>query len=213
MPVVTEERKIGGIVPPPVWPGDGGGGDGSNDSGSSFPISKGQLGLWVLLTGIIMLFAGLSSAYIVLRGVPSWQNIALPSLLWPNTVVLILSSFTIELSRRAVSRNRLDTMKTWLAVSGALGVAFVAGQVAAWRQLVNAGVYLPSTLQSSFFYVLTGLHGLHLVGGIAALSYVFMKALKNRLTVFNHEPLKLCATYWHFMDALWVYLFLLLLLS
>jgi cytochrome c oxidase subunit 3 len=211
MPVLTEERRSG-LVPPPVPPdgrGDGGGGD----SGSSFPISKGQIGLWLLLTAVIMLFAGLTSAYIVLRGLPSWQNIALPSLLWPNTAVLLMSGLAIELSRRAVLNNQLESMKRWLAVSGLFGIAFLAGQLAAWRQLVGAGVYLPSTLQSSFFYILTGLHGLHLLGGVGALSYVFMNAMKNRLTVFNHEPLRLCATYWHVMDALWIYLFLLLLLS
>ena len=212
MPVIAEERRRG-IVPPPVWPGDGDNNGGAEDFGSSFPISKGQVALWVLLTAITMLFAGLSSAYIVLRGVPSWQGIALPSLLWPNTVVLLLSSLTIELSRRAIRDSHLQRMRRWLAVSGMLGLAFLIGQLAAWRQLVKAGVYLPSTLQSSFFYILTGLHGIHLIGGIIALGYVLIKAMKNRLTSLNYEPLKLCATYWHVMDALWVYLFLLLLLS
>lgn len=212
MPVATEERRTG-IIPPPARPGTGGNGGGDDGDSGSFPISKGQLGLWVLLTAVIMLFAGLTSAYIVLRGVPAWQNIAMPSLLWLNTAILISSSFTIGLSLTAVRKNDPLNMKRWLAVSGALGVAFLAGQLAAWRQLVNAGVYLPSTLQSSFFYVLTGVHGFHLLGGIFALGFVMMKALKDRLTAVNHEPLKLCATYWHFMDALWVYLFLLMLLS
>ena len=78
---------------------------------------------------------------------------------------------------------------------------------------MHVGVYLPSTLQSSFFYVLTGLHGVHILGGIAGLGLVLFKALRNGLTALNHEPLKLCATYWHVMDAIWIYLFLLLLLS
>jgi cytochrome c oxidase subunit 3 len=190
------------------------GGDGDfGEYGSSFPLSKGQIGIWILLTAIIMLFAGLSSAYIVLRGVPSWQNIELPSMLWPNTAILLLSSLAIEFSRRAIRRNDLQSMKRWLAIGGTLGLAFLVGQLAAWRQLVNAGVYLPSTLQSSFFYILTGLHGLHLLGGIVALGIVLVMALKNRLSAFHCEPLKLCATYWHVMDALWIYLFLLLLLS
>src|SRR5215510_7876856 len=212
MPVVVEERRR--VSPPPPIKPAGHGGDGDfGDSGSAFPISKGQIGLWILLTAIVMLFAGLSSAYIVLRGVPSWQNIELPSLLWPNTAVLLLSSLAIELSRRAVRRNDLQSMKRWLATGGVLGLAFLLGQLAAWRQLVNAGVYLPSTLQSSFFYILTGLHGLHLLGGVIALGYVLSKALKNVLTAFDYEPLKLCALYWHVMDGLWVYLFLLLVLS
>ena len=155
MPVVTEERRDV-IIPPPVLPGDGGGEGGGSGDFRAFPVSKYQIAIWILLTTIVMLFAGLTSAYIVLRGVPAWQNIELPSLLWPNTAILLLSSFTIEFSRRAVRKNHLQTMKGWLAISGVLGLAFIAGQIAAWRQLVNAGVYLPSTLQSSFFYLLTG---------------------------------------------------------
>jgi len=213
MPVLTEDRRTGTLPPQPPLPPGGRGGDDSADSGSSFPISKGQLGVWILLTAIVMLFAGLSSAYIVLRGVPTWQNIELPWMLWPNTAVLLLSSVAIDISRRAARRNDLPSMKRWLVGGGVLGLAFLVGQLAAWRQLVNAGVYVPSTLQSGFFYILTGLHGLHLLGGVFALGYVFSKALKDRITAFDYEPLKLCALYWHVMDALWIYLFLLLLLS
>ena len=211
MPILVEERRQG--PPPPVIPADRGGDGDSGESGSSFPISKGQVGLAVLLTAIIMLFAGLSSAYIVLRGVPSWQNIELPSLLWPNTAALILSSIAIELSRRAIRRNDVQSMKRWLAAGGVLGLSFLVGQLAAWRQLVRAGVYLPSTLQSSFFYILSGLHGVHLFGGIIALSLVLRMALKDRLSALRYEPLQLCATYWHVMDVLWIYLFTLLLFS
>ena len=212
MPVLTENRRTGVVPPPPITPPGGRGDDDSSNSGSSFPISKGQIGVWILLTAVIMLFAGLSSAYIVLRGVPAWQRIELPWLLWPNTAILLLSSIAIDISRRALRRNDLQSMKRWLATGGVLGLAFLIGQLAAWRQLVDAGVYLPSTLQSGFFYILTGLHGLHLLGGVVALGLVLWKAVKDRLSVFNYEPLKLCALYWHVMDALWIYLFLLLLL-
>jgi cytochrome c oxidase subunit 3 len=210
MPVLTDDRRIG-TVPPPIPPGDNDG-NGSSEYGSSFPISKGQIGVWILLTAVVMLFAGLSSAYIVLRGVPAWQNIELPSLLWPNTAILLLSSVAIDLARRAIRRRDAQSMKRWLIAGVALGVAFLLGQVAAWRQLVNAGVYLPSTLQSSFFYILSGLHGVHLLGGVIALVWVLVAALKNKITVFNYEPLKLCALYWHVMDAIWIYLFGMLLL-
>jgi len=211
MPTLVEERKD--ILLPPSPPVNLGGDGGSNDPASSFPISKGQIGVWILLTAILMLFAGLSSAYIVLRGVPAWQNIELPSLLWPNTAILLMSSIAMEISRRAVQRGDIQSMKRWLVVAGVLGLAFLAGQLAAWRQLVNAGVYLPSTLQSSFFYILTGLHGLHLLGGVIALGWLLLRAFNNRLSAANHEPLRLCTLYWHVMDALWIYLFLLLLLS
>src|ERR1051325_2633534 len=137
MPTIVEDRQHVS-PPPPVIPPDRGGDGEYGDSGSSFPLSKGQIGTWILLTAIIMLFAGLSSAYIVLRGVPTWQNIALPWLLWPNTAVLLLSSVAIDISRRAVRRNDIESMKRWLIVGVVLGVAFLAGQLAAWRQLVNA---------------------------------------------------------------------------
>src|SRR2546427_12115816 len=133
MPILVEERRQS--PPPPVIPADRGGDGDSGESGSSFPISKGQVGLAVLLTAIIMLFAGLSSAYIVLRGVPSWQNIELPSMLWPNTAILLLSSLAIEFSKRAIRRSDFQSMKRWLAIGGTLGLAFLVGQLAAWRQL------------------------------------------------------------------------------
>src|SRR5437870_658343 len=125
MPVVTQDKRI--IIPPPRRPDDGrgGGGGGPEDSHSSFPVSKEQIGLWVLLTAILMLFAGLTSAYIVLRGVPTWQNIELPWLLWPNTFVLLLSSFTLELAKGAIRRNRFATMNRWLGLSALLGMVFI----------------------------------------------------------------------------------------
>src|SRR5256885_428476 len=147
MPLLVEHRRPVG-PPPPIKPADRGGEGDFGESGSAFPLSKGQIGLWILLTAIIMLFAGLSSAYIVLRGVPDWQNIELPSLLWPNTAILLLSSVAIDISRRAIRRDDVLSMKRWLALGGLLGLAFLAGQFLAWRQLVNAGVYLPSTQQS-----------------------------------------------------------------
>jgi cytochrome c oxidase subunit 3 len=212
MPVLTERKKREGFIPPPSWPGGDGEG-GPRDSGSSFPISKWQVGLWILIAGIVMLFAGLSSAYIVLRGVPGWQNVEIPSILWMNTTILLASSATIEASRRSLRHDRIFGMKAWLLASGVFGLMFLIGQFVAWRQLVAAGVYLPSTLHSSFFFVLTGLHGFHLLGGVGGLSIVLTKALRDRITPAKEEPLKLCAIYWHFMDALWVYLFVLLVLA
>jgi cytochrome c oxidase subunit III len=210
--ILEKSRERGSFPPPPMAPGSGGD-DGSDNSGSSFPISRGRVGLWIVLAAIIMLFGGLSSAYIVLRGAPSWQNIHVPSVLWLNTAILLASSATIEAARRTLQHNRLGAMKAWLWASAAFGLAFMVGQFVAWRQLVNAGVYLPSTLHSSFFYLLTGLHGIHVLGGVIAMAYVMSKAFANRITPANDEPLKLCATYWHFMDLLWVYLFVLLVLA
>src|SRR5579884_1416884 len=125
METVVQERQNGGIVPPPIWPEDFDRGGNSGDSGSSFPISKNQLGLWILLCSILMLFAGLSSAYIVLRGMPDWQSIAIPPVLWLNTAILLASSAAIEAARKSLVHRRVDVMKTWLLVSAGFGFAFL----------------------------------------------------------------------------------------
>ena len=209
MSVLTQIRKRGRILPPPPADYDGG----SGGAGSSFPVSRSVIATWVLLTAVIMLFAGLSSAYIVLRGAPEWQNITVPRIVWGSTLVLLASSIAIEFARRALQRNDSSGLRQWMAVTGILGIAFLAGQLVAWRQLVNAGVYLATTIHSSFFYVLTGAHALHLLGGLIGLGYVFQKAFANRLTAANHEPLKAFALYWHFMDVVWIYCFVLLLFA
>jgi cytochrome c oxidase subunit 3 len=209
MSVLSQLKRRGSILPPPPTNYDGG----SGGSGGSFPLTRAYVGTWVLLTAIIMLFAGLSSAYIVLRGLPQWQNITLPRIVWANTLVLLASSVALEFARQAVRRNQPALVRQWMAISGILGVGFLAGQVLAWRQLVAAGVYLSTTIHSSFFYVLTGVHALHLLGGLVGLGMVLQKAFANRLSATNHEPLKVCALYWHFMDVVWIYCFLLLLVA
>ena len=211
MGVLTQIGKRINIIGPP--PANHGGGRDDSGRGSSFPISKGHLATWIILTAVTMLFGGISSAYIVLRGVPEWQNITMPGLVWANTLVLLASSVALELARASVRRNRLDGLKQWLGVCGILGFVFLAGQILVWRQLVDAGVYLATTLQSSFFYVLTGVHALHLAGGIVGLVFVLTKAFSNRLTADNHESLKTWGLYWHFMDFVWVYCFLMFLIA
>jgi cytochrome c oxidase subunit 3 len=171
------------------------------------------MGMWVLVTIVVMLFAGLSSAYIVMRGAPNWENVSLPRVLWLNTALLVVSSLTLEAARRAVRRERQSAVRGWIAASALLGAAFLAGQLLAWSQLAAAGVYLPTTHHSSFFYVLTTVHGLHLLGGIAGFGIALRAAFRGRLTAKAHEPLKVCALYWHAMDVIWIYLFLLLILA
>jgi cytochrome c oxidase subunit 3 len=165
-------------------------------------INPAKIGIWVLLAVIAMLFAAFSSAYLVRMTSTDWRPVALPSVLWLNTLILIASSVSLELGRRAggVLQGR------WLNLSLFLGLLFLAGQVAAWRQLVDAGILVPTSPHSSFLFILTGLHGLHLIGGLA-----FMLSAKLGLgggeTSTAADRLGLCATYWHFMGGLWVYLF------
>ena len=174
---------------------------------------KYRIGMWVGLASILMLFIALTSAYIV-RGVPAlgggqddWLPIDMPSVLWLNTILLVLSSITIELSRRALKRNDYQRFKSWIGLTTLLGIAFLIGQVIAWRQLAAQGVFINSHPHSSFFYLLTSLHGLHLLGGVIALSYVTVAALRMRIGFKRRAAVDVTAIYWHFMDGLWIYLF------
>jgi len=162
------------------------------------------------MTGIAMLFAGLTSAYIVLRGVPTWEHIPLPPLVWLNTLMLLASSATLEFARRAVKADKFAALRRWLGVTAGLGIAFVSGQVVLWREMTASGLLLASTLHTSFFYVLSGVHAVHILGGLIALAVVGFKAWAGRLSSISFEPLRLCATYWHFMGGVWLYLLLLL---
>src|SRR5205807_6534020 len=142
---------------------------------------------WVALASILMLFVALASAYIV-RGVPAlgggqddWLPIDMPSVLWLNTAVLLASSITIELARRALKKNEYERFKSWISLTTLLGLAFLGGQLMAWRQLTAQGVFINSHPHSSFFYLLTSLHGLHLLAGVIALAYVTVAAFSMRI--------------------------------
>lgn len=168
-----------------------------------------QIGLWAFLGTVTMLFAGFSSAYLVRRSGSDWRAISLPPLLWLNTAVLALSSATLELARYHILRERLSSARFWFLVTTVLGIGFLAGQVEAWRVLAAQGVFLPTSPHSSFFFVLTTVHGAHLLGGIIALLILLARLWRPG----RQEPMvafRLCATYWHFVDGLWFYTFLLL---
>jgi cytochrome c oxidase subunit 3 len=171
-------------------------------------------GIWVGLASISMTFAALTSALIVRKGgAVDWQHFTLPSILYLNTLVLLTSSVTLELARRRIAaymgglRSTAQHPARWLYVTFSLGLLFVAGQYIAWRQLSAQGLYLATNPSSSFFYVFTAGHALHVLGGLGGLSRVIRKL--NRLDL-RRSTLDATARYWHFMGALWVYLLVLL---
>jgi len=189
---------------------DGGGGDFGLPA-YRVPGRTYQLGMWFALMGIVMLFAGFTSALVVSRGISSaWVSIAIPRLLWVNTGVLLMSSVTLEFSRRALSEHAAANFMRWLAATVVLGGAFLAGQLVVWRELAARGVYLDTNPSSSYFYVLTAAHGLHLLGGVLALGYVVLHARRMVSGRERRTALDVTAIYWHFMDVLWIYLFFLL---
>jgi len=176
-----------------------------------------RIGMWVGLASVAMMFTSLSSAYIV-RSASSddWRALPMPNVLLASTALILGSSATLEIARRKLKAALTGPYATWLFVTVILGVAFLVAQVFAWRQLARQGIYLASNPHSSFFYLLTGAHAVHLLGGLLGLSFL---ALRSRRLVTEKELLakRKAATdavtiYWHFMDALWIYLFLLLFL-
>jgi cytochrome c oxidase subunit 3 len=171
-------------------------------------------GIWVVLFAITMMFAAFTSALFVRKGSSlDWRHFTLPSILYFNTVMLFASSVTLELSRRRVAasvgslRTQAEAAGRWLYVTLSLGLLFVAGQYIAWLQLRSEGLFLSTNPSSSFFYVLTAAHALHVLGGLAGLIYVIDKLRKS---VLRRSTLDAAARYWHFMDVLWLYLLLLL---
>jgi cytochrome c oxidase subunit III len=194
--------------------GDGGnGGDGGDPSGAtSVPQRAYVTGMFIALAGILMFFMAFVSAYIVRKGMPAngWIPLQVPRLLWVNTSILLASSFTLARAHSRFSAKDEEGFRHWWATTTILGMLFVAGQILAWRQLAAQGIFLATNPSSSFFYVFTGAHGLHLLGGILALLYVQFRATRK---VARGTAIEVVSMYWHFMDGLWVFLFLLLYLG
>lgn len=195
---------------------------GPNGNGSSkgnghryaqgFSASRYRIGMWVALAAILMMFTALTSAYIVRAASGGdWQPLAMPRILLLSTLLLVVSSATLEMARRKLKDER---HKVWLIGTLLLGCGFLASQLLAWRQLVGQGIYVSSNPHSSFFYLLTATHGVHLLGGLIALAYLSLRARLPRdssLAAAKGQAAADAVTlYWHFMDVLWIYLFILL---
>ena len=165
-----------------------------------------RLGLLVGLGGITMLFAAFTSAYIVRSGSGDWAALELPPVVWLSTGLIVASSFTLERARRAFQQGRLASFRSWSAMTATLGAGFLMSQFASWAALNDAGIYLRSHPKSSFFFVLTGVHGVHLFAGVAALVALFGLAAAGRLVPGRSDAPALTAIYWHFVGGLWIYL-------
>jgi cytochrome c oxidase subunit III len=218
-----------GVLPPLHDRGD--------DFGSRFfdtRLRRARLGLVVGLSGIAMIFISFTSAYIVRQGLPTldprtnallhdWFPVPLPRLLLLNSVVLLISSVTMELARRQAARKACVQFSSipgvsvdakgempWLALTVVLGLSFLAGQWMAWRELAANGFYVASSPSSSFVYLLTGMHGVHLFGGVVALLSAGFASLLRRSADSQTILVDVTGWYWHFMAVLWVYILCLL---
>ena len=213
------------LTPPkPVTPS---GGDFSHGKGNGFghrgfgggpeyqswgvPAGTYRTGMWMALAAIVMLFAAFTSALVVRKGGSrDWAPIALPPILYFNTLILLASSVALEISRRELAAGMVRRFKVSLDAAAILGVAFIGGQFIAWTQLAAHGVFLATNPSSSFFYLLTGAHAVHLLGGITALFYLVWRAPDLIAGLKKPVAVDVTAIYWHFMDGLWIYLLLLL---
>ncbi len=180
----------------------------SHEENNYTGIPTAKILLWVAMASMVMLFAGLTSAYVVRKAEGNWVEFTLPKMFTLSTIVLIISSFTMHFALMYVKRNKLNMVKTAVLVTLGLGLAFVFMQFYAWTILVKNGIYFVGNPSGSFLYVLSGLHLVHLFGGIIAMVVIATKAILEKYTPQNYLGLQLGAIFWHFLDLLWVYLFL-----
>lgn len=168
-----------------------------------------KFSLWLALAGIIMMFAGLTSAYIVKRSQPGWESFTLPKIFIYSTVVMVLSSITVQMALRAFKEREMARYRVFFAVTAILGFAFIIMQVLGFYQFQASGkkmIGLGSNPAYSFVLAIAGLHALHILGGFIALVIVFFKTLSTKKRLYDAIPVEIVATYWHFVDILWLYL-------
>src|ERR1700730_663343 len=225
----------GGVAEPPVR---GGGDDGPGDEGSDYVgrLRRARLGVAVAIAAVVMIFVSLTSAYIVRQGLPTfdspsssyvrdWGEVSLPlALLIMNTAVLLLSSVTMEGARRSITRQSAlapvrsipgvslgeERQFPWLGFTVVLGIGFLAGQFLAWSELRRRGVFISTHPNRFFVYLCTGVHAVHLAGGVIAMLWAGMTSVLDKPIESRRIVIDVTAWYWHFMAVLWIYVFALL---
>ena len=179
----------------------------------ALPVPAAKIGLFVFLAVAGSLFALFISAYSMRMEMGDWRPLPIPKLLWLNTGVLVLSSLALHRAQQAARQSRMDAIRAGMLVGGAAALVFLAGQLLAWRQLAATGQALAESPAVAFFYVLTAMHGLHILGGLIALGRAFGKLSDAADMKQLRLSIELCATYWHFLLLIWLVLFALLLLT
>jgi cytochrome c oxidase subunit III len=210
--IVIDIGGGGGGKEPPA--GGGGGGDGDKGRWPRKPPQRRYATAMKLgMISILIFFLGLCSAFLALRRVSQvWVPLHLPRILWLNTAILLLSSYTLVKARQRLSALDFPAFRKLWRVTTILGSLFLAGQLIAWLQLVAAGLYIASSQATSFFYIFTVAHAVHLLGGLTALLYVATRDFEKG-EISRTTAVEVTSYYWHFMDGLWVFLLLLLYLG
>jgi len=172
-----------------------------------------KFALWIFIASVLMIFAALTSAYIVRQADGNWMMFDLPESFWITSAIILASSGTMHWAYLAAKKDNLAGTKLAISITTVLGLAFLIGQYVAWGDLVKRNVYLVGNPSGSFVYVLSGLHGLHIAGGVIFLLVVLVATFRFRVHAKSLDQIEMCATYWHFLDGLWLYLFVFLLLN
>lgn len=164
--------------------------------------------LWIAIGSIIMMFAGLTSAYIVKSNQVNWQNVKTPQVFWYSTAAILLSSLMIQMALRSFKQREMNRYRQLMMMTLILGAAFIVLQWNGFMQLWNNGVQFKGVAGAGqFLYVIFGLHALHVLGGVIALMIMSVKAFFGKTKVYGGTGVEVMATYWHFVDVLWIYLF------
>jgi cytochrome c oxidase subunit III len=171
--------------------------------------------LWLGIASMAMIFAALTSAFIVREGQKKWFEFELPMVFWYSTAILLISSITVNFAQSSAKKGDLKKAGLFLLATLVLGIVFSGMQFIGWGQLADQGIRFvdPNNLSGSFFIVITGTHLAHLVGGLLALLFTWIKTARGKYTMYNYLGIKLAAIFWHFLDLLWLYLFVFLVIK
>lgn len=173
-------------------------------------VNKWKFITWLFIITIVMLFASQTSAYLVRRAEGNWTEFTLPLIFWYSTGVLVLSSIFMHLAYLAGKKDEFTKLKLYISLAFGLGSTFLVMQYIGWQQLQGQDVFLKGNPSGSFMYILTGLHAFHLITGLAVLLYSFIAVFRSKVHSKNLTQIEVSATYWHFLDILWIYLFIFL---
>lgn len=176
----------------------------SGDGGTR--IHPHKFTMWVAIGSIVMMFAGLTSAFIVKSNQTGWKTIAMPKVFWVSTAVIIISSVTLQMALRSFKQREMNQYRSLIGLTLLLGVAFVVMQWFGFQQLWEQKITFTGSGAGQFLYVIFGLHAVHVMGGIIALIIMFIKAFVGKTKLYSSVPVEVMATYWHFVDLLWLYL-------
>jgi len=173
-----------------------------------------KFALWLFIGTVVMMFGALTSAFIVMTSERSIIDIQLPQAFLWSTIIIVMSSVTMQWAYYSIKKDEFATFKILLLVSFLLGVGFLYSQVQSWGFLVEQNAYFVSSeVSSSFLYVLTGVHGVHLVSALIFLIFVLANAFKLKIHSKNLDQIEMCLTYWHFLGGLWIYIYIFLMLN